>query len=74
MNIHTEKLHLMKLILETENTKILESIRTLFIKERKADFWDSLTKDQKHDIELGIAEIENGNTVEYESMIREHRK
>jgi hypothetical protein len=74
MNIQTEKLQLMKLILETENPKILESIKNLFSKERKVDFWNSLTNEQKREIELGTAEIENGETVDYETSIRKHRK
>ena len=74
MNIQTEKIELMKLILETENPKILESIKTLFTKESTSDFWNSLSEEQKEEIDLGISEIEKGETVDYESMMRNHRK
>jgi len=74
MNIQTEKIELMKLILETENPKILESIKTLFTKESTSDFWNSLSEEQREEIDLGISEIEKGETVDYESMMRNHRK
>jgi len=74
MNIQTEKIELMKLILETENPKILESIKTLFTKESTSDFLNSLSEEQREEIDLGISEIEKGETVDYESMMRNHRK
>jgi hypothetical protein len=72
--MNTEKLHMMKLILETNNPKILESIKNLFSKERKVDIWNSRTNDKKHEIEFGFTEVENGETVDYETMIRKHRR
>ena len=59
----------MKLILETENDDMLESIRKLLSKEAGEDFWNSLTNEQKYEIELGISEVENGKTVDYETIM-----
>jgi hypothetical protein len=72
--MQAEKLQLMKLILETENPKILKSIKNLFFQEDKADFWNSLTDEQKEEINLGIAEIENGELLDYETVVRKHWK
>lgn len=74
MNIQADKLDLMKMILETENPEILELAKKLFTKGRKADFWNALSREQKQEIEAGIIEISNGETVEYESVMRKHRK
>jgi hypothetical protein len=74
MNIQAEKIQLMKMILETENTEILKSIKKLFTKQGNVDFWTSLSNEQKDDIDLGISEIEKGETIEYESVIKKHRK
>ena len=74
MDIQAEKLDLMKLILETDNPKVLESAKKLFTAEKKIDFWSTLPKKQKEEIEKGISEIENGEIVEYESLMRLHRK
>ncbi len=74
MDIQAEKLQLIKLILETESPKVLESIRMLLLKEKNADFWDSLTSEQKHEIELGISEFEKGETIDYDLLIKKHRR
>jgi len=74
MNIQAEKLHIMKLILDTDDPRMIESIKNLFINERKGDFWESLTKEQKSEIESGISEIENGERVDYETVMGKHRK
>lgn len=74
MSIHTEKLHLMKLILETENPKVLESIKNIFSKEGKVDFWSTLTNEQKLEIESGIADFANDDTVDYDVVMSKHRK
>ena len=50
MNIQSEKLEIMKLILETNNPRILESIKKLFNKSTKVDFWETLTQEQKDDM------------------------
>jgi hypothetical protein len=73
MNIQAEKLELMKLILETENPSILESIKNIFRKEAKKDFWDALPQYQKDDILKGIQEIENGDIVDYDDFMNKYR-
>jgi hypothetical protein len=74
MHIQSQKLQLMKLILETENAEVLELIRHLLEKEDQKDFWDSLTKQQKQEIHSGISEVENKETLDYETVVGKHRK
>jgi len=73
MNIQSEKLEIMKLILETNNPRILESIKKLFSKSTKVDFWETLTQEQKDDIQQGIMDIENGDVVDYDDFMEKHR-
>jgi hypothetical protein len=73
MNIQAEKLEIMRMILETENPSILESVKSLFKKDDKKDFWKTLTKDQKEEILNGIEEVENGDVVDYENFMKKHR-
>lgn len=73
MNIQAEKLEIMKLILETDNTSILESIKKNFNKNKTVDFWETLPEEQKDDILQGIKEIENGEIVDYEDFMKKHR-
>ena len=39
-------------------------------KEVDIDFWTTLSCEQQKDIELGISEINDGNTISYESVIK----
>jgi len=73
MNIQAEKIEIMKLILETENPSILESIRNIFNKSQTADFWETLPKEQQEDILQGIKEVEKGEVVDYDEFMSKHR-
>jgi hypothetical protein len=74
MNIQAEKLELMKMILETDNPTIIDSIKKVFKKQAdKKDFWDTISLSQKEDILKGIQEIEEGRVIDYEDFIKRHR-
>lgn len=47
MNIQAEKQQLAKLILETDNPNIIESIKEIFKTSKAKDFWDQLSPSQK---------------------------
>ena len=73
MNIQAEKIKIMKMILDTENPTILESIKNVFAQSATTDFWDTLPLEQKEDILQGIKDIENGDIVDYEDFIKQYR-
>ncbi len=72
MNIQTEKIHLAKLLLETENPKIIESIKNIFRKDKTADFWDNLSLEQKEEIDTASLEIKKGEVTDYDSFMEKH--
>lgn len=73
MNIQAEKIQLVKMLLDTENPKIIESIKNIFKKEKTMDFWTELSLEQKNEIEKASIEIENGEITDYESFMKKHR-
>lgn len=73
MNIQAEKIQLAKMLLDTENPKIIESIKKIFKKEKKMDFWDELLPEQREEIEKASREIKNGEVTDYTSFIQKHR-
>jgi uncharacterized protein YaeQ len=73
MNIQAEKIQLAKMLLDTENPKIIESIKNIFKRERNVDFWTELSLEQKNEIEKASIEIENGEIIDYESFMQKHR-
>ena len=74
MNIQAEKLEIMRMILETNNPSILESIKNIFSKESSVDFWTTLPQDQKDEILEGLEQIEKGETVNYDELVKKHKQ
>ena len=73
MNIQEEKIHLAKLLLETEDQNTINSIKEIFYKNETVDFWDELSAEQKNEIESASIEILNGEVTDYDSFIQKHR-
>jgi hypothetical protein len=74
MNIQTQKINLAKMILETDNPAILESVKNIFEKAQEQDFWDTMPEERKQDVEKGLSEVLREETVKYESIMKKHRK
>ncbi len=73
MNIQAEKIELAKLLLSTNNPKIIQSIKQIFKKEKATDFWDDLSSEQQAEIIQGITEIQEGKVTDYNSFMVNHR-
>ena len=72
MNIQAEKIALAKMLLETDDPKIIESIKEIFKKEQSPDFWDSLSVEQREEIEKASLEIKNREVTDYETFMQKH--
>lgn len=73
MNIQAEKIELAKLVLSTNNPKIIRYVKEIFEQEKLHDFWDELTPDQQKEIKEASLEIEQGKTTDYETFMAKHR-
>lgn len=73
MDIQLEKIELAKMLLSTNDLKIIQSVKQIFEQEKVHDFWDELTSDQQKEIEDADLEIEKGETVDYEAFMAKHR-
>ncbi|MGY5847400.1 hypothetical protein ACW6QP_08260 [Salegentibacter sp. HM20] len=73
MNIQAEKIELAKMLLSTNDPRIIQSIKEILKKEINTDFWEELTSDQKEEIKLAKKQIKEGKSSNYESFMRQHR-
>jgi hypothetical protein len=73
MNIQAEKIELVKMLLDTENPRIIESIKKILKRAKTTDFWDDLSIEQRKEIEKASLEIENGEVTDYDSFMQKHR-
>lgn len=73
MNILAEKIEIVKMILETDNPNILQSVKNIFKKNATTDFWETLPQEQKEDILQGMKDIEDGDIIDYEVFMKKYR-
>ena len=63
MDIQTEKLELIKLLLETDDTSIIIAVKNIFYSQKK-DVWKELSPEQQEEIDLEIQEANRGDKVD----------
>ena len=56
----------------TNDRSIILAVKKLLTKKKK-DWWDDLTDEQKEKIKEGERQIERGEFVLYEDMMKKHR-
>jgi hypothetical protein len=59
MDIQTEKLDLITWLTQLNDESVIKEIKALR-KEKQEDWWDMLRKDQRDDIEAGLADLRLG--------------
>ncbi|QZK99700.1 hypothetical protein K5L04_08260 [Flavobacterium psychrophilum] len=72
MNFQLEKLEIIKMLVETNDSSIIESIKKIFKSEKK-DSWEELSDEQKIEIEEGERQIEKGEFFHYEDIMKKYR-
>jgi hypothetical protein len=63
MDIQSEKLELIKMLLETDDKTIIEAIKNIF-KAQKKDVWKELSPEQQEEIDFEILEANRGDQVD----------
>ena len=71
MDIQLEKLELIKMLAETDDQSIIESVKKIFSSNKK-DFWEELSQEQRDEIEESEREYERGEYVNFEEFIKKH--
>lgn len=69
MDIQALKKDILHRLLEVESEELLIEISEL-LNIKKNDFWDDLTKGQKNEVELGLKQIDNGETEDWEDFLK----
>ncbi len=64
MDIQTSKIELAKMILEIEDSNLLEKVRILIAREEK-DFYYRFSEDEKLEIRYGIDQLDSGKSISW---------
>ncbi|MDB5156317.1 MAG: hypothetical protein JWR50_1024 [Mucilaginibacter sp.] len=70
MDLQSEKIELVKLLLETESREVINEIKAVF-KRQGNDFYNDLPKHVKDSIEAGLKDIEEGNVYEHNWVMQD---
>lgn len=73
MNIEAEKLELIKLLVNTNNPNIIQSVKEVLKNEEPTDFWDKLSLEQQMEIKKASSEVEQGKVTDYDKFMSQHR-
>ena len=60
-------------ILNTAKDSFIEKVKVLLLKEN-VDWWNDLNDEEKAEIEEGLKQIENGEVVSHESVMKQFEK
>ena len=64
MDIESEKLELIKMLLETDDKTIIEAIKSVFEQNKKAA-WDKLSPEQQAEINIEIHKENQADTADF---------
>jgi hypothetical protein len=69
MDLQALKLELVRQILDLDSKDVLTKLFQTLKKENK-DFWLDFSESQKAEIELGLKQIEKGETIEWDEFVK----
>lgn len=69
MSIQSLKLELVRQILDLDNETVVAKLMHTLQSEKK-DFWDELSDTQKKEVELGLKQIERGETENWDDFLK----
>lgn len=72
MDIQTEKLKLIELLLHTNNPSTIEKLKSVYQTDEGLDFWEELSDKQKIEIDRAIDEVKKNKTVPFETFLKKN--
>ena len=73
MNIQAEKIEIVKMILNSNDKSLLSTIKNIF-KRQSVDLWDELDDEIKADIEEAIRQLDRGEGIPHEKVMKKYKK
>ncbi|MGZ3872889.1 MAG: hypothetical protein ACXVJD_08220 [Mucilaginibacter sp.] len=69
MNLKAEKLNILQTILNTDDESLIMDVKA-FLSDRKSDWYEELSDEQKQDVLAGLAEADKGDTVPHIEVVK----
>jgi hypothetical protein len=72
MDIAGRKINLISWISNLQDEKILSRIET--VKGEEADWWETISDEERAEIEEGIAQLDRGESIPHEQVMAKYKK
>jgi hypothetical protein len=69
MDLQAEKLNLVQAVLDIEDISLIKEIKNL-LKKREHDWFDDLTEEQQASVDIAIQELDRGEGIPHEEVVR----
>lgn len=73
MNMAVKKIELIEWISKVQDKELIMKVEDLR-KSAEADWWDSLSKEQKEDIEAGVSDLDSGKKRNFKQVLAKYKK
>lgn len=73
MDIQTEKLRLIEWLAGLDDKKVFQQLISLKRKQ-EMDWWDTISREEKEEIEMGLKQAENNDFVNHEGVMAKYKK
>jgi|JFJP01.1.fsa_nt_gi hypothetical protein len=73
MNIHAEKIKLIEWITQINDVVVLDKLLQ-FRSKNHADWWDELNDYEKDELNLGLKDLDEGNTIDHSEARKLYEK
>lgn len=70
ISLQEKKLEIIQWLVSLEDSELLNKIFTL--KPQQKDWWDEISDAEKHSIERGLKDIENGRVTPHEDVMEKY--
>jgi predicted transcriptional regulator len=76
MDIKEIRADLHNMIDKISDRKVLTAVKTLLSgkADRESDWWDTISEEEREEIEQGLREADKGEVTPHEEVIKKHKK
>lgn len=74
MNLQAKKLELVQLIINTKKPLTLKKVEEVLKSEKEQDWWDTISDEERAEIEQGLAEADRGEVIPHEEVMAKYKK
>jgi len=74
MNMQSEKLRLLRMLIDTEDEDLLKHLHAVFELHKNGDLWEDLPAEVKVSVQRGLLQSERNEVISHKQVMKKHGK